>query len=151
MPYTLPAPRQQRVVKPKQKRKRQSTLDSTTSSSSASSFPSRWDELIEAATTRAVVETSMPPSPPQTAQTLPSICPNTPSGHSVSSSSDEAGPKVECAECRSPVGLKHAFVCTECISGFCEPCATEGGKRTICSECKVIGARWRRLNIKVRM
>ncbi|KAF8246841.1 hypothetical protein K440DRAFT_317150 [Wilcoxina mikolae CBS 423.85] len=150
MPYNVPAPRP-RVTKPKQqKRKRQSTLDSTTSTTSSSSFPSRWDELIEAATTRAVVETSMPPSPPQTAQTLPSICPNTPSGQSVASSSDDSGPKVECTECRNLVGLKRAFVCTECVSGFCEPCATENGKRGVCSECRVFGARWRRLKINVR-
>jgi hypothetical protein len=135
-----------------QKRKRHSTLDSTTSSvSSSSSYPSRWDELIEAATTRAVVETSLPLSPPQTAQTLPSICPNTPSGQSVASSNDSNTAKIECNECRSLVGVKSAFVCTECVAGFCEPCATENGKRGVCSECRVFGARWRRLNIVIRI
>jgi hypothetical protein len=146
--HSLPTQRS-RNQKPKaQKRKRQSTLDSN---ASTSSFPSRWDELIEAATNRAVVETFSPPlSPPSTAQTLPSICPNTPSGGSDAGSDTECGPKVECAECRSLVGMNRAFVCTECVSGFCEPCATENGKRGVCSECRVFGARWRRLKINVR-
>jgi len=143
--HALPTSRP-RGQKPKsQKRKRQSTLDST---ASTSSFPSRWDELIEAATTRAVVE--MPLSPPQTVQTLPSICPNTPSGMSeASSEGNQCGPKVECTECRSLVGLNRAFVCTECVSGFCEPCAIDNAKRGVCSECRVIGARWRPLKINV--
>lgn len=145
-----PLPNQRpRNSKPKtQKRKRQGTIDS----SSTTSFPSRWDELIEAATNRAVVETfTLPLSPPATAQTLPSICPNTPSGGSEAGSDTEGhGPKVECAECRSLVGMNRAFVCTECVSGFCEPCALENGKRGVCSECRVFGARWRRLKINVR-
>ncbi|CCX15895.1 hypothetical protein FPQ18DRAFT_76893 [Pyronema domesticum] len=151
MSYNISAPRPQ-TKKPKVlKRKRQSTLDSTASTSSTSSFPStRWEELVEAATTVAVVETFVPPSPPQTAQTLPSICPNTPSGQSVASSSDSEGPKVECNECRSLVGLNHTYVCSECVSGFCEPCATENGKRGVCSECRVFGARWRRSKINIR-
>jgi hypothetical protein len=144
---TATATSRPRASKPKQqKRKRQSTLDSA---SSTSTFPSRWDELIEAATTRAVVET--PLSPPQTAQTLPSICPNTPSAQSeASASSDESGPKVECTECRTLVGIKRAFVCSECVSGFCESCATENGKRGVCCECRVFGARWRRLKVVIR-
>lgn len=136
------APRQK-----SQKRKRQSTLDSTTSSTSTySSAGSRWDELIEAATTRAVVESSLPLSPPQTAQTLPSICPNTP----TSSEQSLPEPKIECGDCRHLAPVNKSYVCTECVSGFCEECALSAGKRGVCTECRAFGVKFKPLKIVVR-
>ncbi|KAI5776474.1 hypothetical protein EDC01DRAFT_462795 [Geopyxis carbonaria] len=141
------APRQKST-----KRKRQSTLDSTGSSSSGFGSGSRWDELIEAATKRAVVENSpMPLSPPQTAQTLPSICPNTPSGNSTTSShSHHDAPRIQCAECHSLASVKNSYICTECVSGFCEDCALAAGKRGICGECRVFGAKFKPLKVVIR-
>ncbi|TGZ81804.1 hypothetical protein EX30DRAFT_233396 [Ascodesmis nigricans] len=148
MPHMQQRPRQSRPKS--QKRKRQSTFDSTSSSSSFSSG-SRWHELVEAATTRAVVEsTPLLLSPPQTANTLPTNCPNTPSGSITSSTHDGCSPKIQCAECNSCAPLHQSYICTECVAGFCEECALTAGKRGVCSECRVFNAKFKPLKIVIR-
>lgn len=169
LPHNMrPGSQRSRASRPKShKRKRQSTFDSTSSSSSLSSV-SRWHELVEAATTRAVVEstpvgtlvTVVPAhwliisqlllSPPQTANTLPSICPNTPSGSITSSPHDSCSPKIQCAECNACAPLKQSYICTECVAGFCEECALTAGKRGVCSECRVFNAKFKPLKIVIR-
>lgn len=164
MPHMQQRPRQSRPKS--QKRKRQSTFDSTSSSSSFSSG-SRWHELVEAATTRAVVESTpvsfillfdytlsnsfqLLLSPPQTANTLPTNCPNTPSGSITSSTHDGCSPKIQCAECNSCAPLHQSYICTECVAGFCEECALTAGKRGVCSECRVFNAKFKPLKIVIR-
>lgn len=144
-------------------RKRHSTLDSTGSSSFGSS---RWDELIEAATTRAVVENSPGPlSPPPTANAVPTMCPNTPSNSTISvtstvpdiqqhqqNQSQQAfySPRVQCAACRALVPIKNSYVCTDCVAGFCEDCALAAGKRGRCGECRVFGGKFKPLKVNIR-
>ncbi|KAH0608799.1 uncharacterized protein H6S33_001027 [Morchella sextelata] len=153
------------------KRKRQahpygdSTESSMYGSRQSSLGASRWDELIEAATTRAVVEVGeyahyhhihdnndapqTPPSPPTTASSshAPILTASPSSRQSIFSPSSRC---LICATCENPSPIGNSFACTECMAGFCADCAFSAGKRGSCGECRAVGAKFKPLRIIVR-
>ncbi|RPB00771.1 hypothetical protein L873DRAFT_1827467 [Choiromyces venosus 120613-1] len=158
------------------KRKRQSYAASnpetgaiTDNSSTQSSNASRWDELIEAATTRAVAidpksfhhlshhhqyshTPQTPLSPPATASSsYPSLAPTASPPSTSSSEFPMSSPrKLLCATCDNLTPINEAFACTECMSGFCDECAFNSGRRGSCGECRAVGGKFKPLRIVVR-